>query len=805
MKCNPTFFHGMEGDVELRRWFDKTEMVFGISECAEGKKAKFAAAALQGHALTWWNTKFATMGLEAVNQIPRTEMKQMMTAEFYPAEEVQRMEHEMVKPENVKIDTYIRGLSENIKGGVTSSKPTNLGEAMRMAHKLMEQKLQAKKARDMEGNKRKWENFQSRNSSRGNYKDNSRNQQNNQKKGNARAMTTTPNEGKVPTGPLPLCNRCFVRHIGPCTIQCYNCGKVGHKSRYCKEKNVSTGANAQPIWTCYDYGKQGYIRNHCPKKNNPQGRNASGQAYVIKDADKQGPNVVTDINPDKLDASFEVELANGKVLIEKPSSSVAPKYIERGCQMFVAYATEKKSKEKRLKDVPVIRHFPKVFLDDFSGLPPPRQMKELSVQLQELLEKGFIRPSSSPWGAPVLFVKKKDGSFQMYIDYRLLNKLTIKNRYPLPRIDDLFDQLQGSSMYSKIDLRSGYHQLRIKEEDIPITTFRTRYDHFEFQVMSFGLTNAPAVFMNLMNRVCKPYLDKFIIVFIDDILIYPKDKEEHGEHLKIILELLKKEQLYAKFSMCNFWLDSVQFLGYVIDNKGVHVYPAKIEVIKNWAALTTPTEMRQFLGLAGSYRRSPVCWSEVGDSQLTSPELIREMTEKIVQIKNRLLTARSRQKSYADRRTKPLEFKVGDMVLLKVSPWKGVIRFGKREKLSPRYIGSFKILARVGPVAYTLELPEEFQGIYNTFHVSNLKKCLADENLIVPLDEIQFDDKLHFTEEPVEIVDREVKRLKQSRISIVKVRWNSRRGLEFTWERKDQFIDKYPHLFAEDERANKSN
>ncbi|GJQ93229.1 putative nucleotidyltransferase, ribonuclease H [Tanacetum coccineum] len=191
----------------------------------------------------------------------------------------------------------------------------------------------------------------------------------------------------------------------------------------------------------------------------------------------------------------------------------------------------------------------------------------------------------------------------MCIDYRELNKLTIKNRYPLPRIDDLFDQLQGSSVYSKIDLRSGYHQLRIREEDIPITAFRTRYGHYEFQVMPFGLTNAPAVFMDLMNRVCKPYLDKFVIVFIDDILIYSKNKEEHGEHLKTILNLLRSEKLYAKFSKCDFWLDSVQFLGHVIDSSGVHVDPAKIEAIKNWAAPTTPTEVRQFLGLAGYYRR----------------------------------------------------------------------------------------------------------------------------------------------------------------------------------------------------------
>ncbi|GKA83494.1 putative reverse transcriptase domain-containing protein [Tanacetum coccineum] len=194
----------------------------------------------------------------------------------------------------------------------------------------------------------------------------------------------------------------------------------------------------------------------------------------------------------------------------------------------------------------------------------PSEMKELSEQLKELSDKGFIRPSSSPWGAPVLFVKKKDGSFWMCIDYRELNKLTVKNRYPLPRINDLFDQLQ---------------------------------------VMPFGLTNAPAIFMDLMNRVCKPYLDKFVIVFIDDILIYSKNKQEHEEHLKLILELLKKEELYAKFSKCEFWIPKVQFLGHVIDSEGIHVDPAKIEAIKDWTSPKSPTEIRQFLGLAGYYRR----------------------------------------------------------------------------------------------------------------------------------------------------------------------------------------------------------
>ncbi|GJV93810.1 putative reverse transcriptase domain-containing protein [Tanacetum coccineum] len=215
--------------------------------------------------------------------------------------------------------------------------------------------------------------------------------------------------------------------------------------------------------------------------------------------------------------------------------------------------------------------------------------------------RGFIRPSTSPWGAPVLFVKKKDGSFRMCIDYRELNKLTVKNRYPLPRIDDLFDQLQGSSTYSKIDLRSGYHQLRVRDEDIPKTAFRTRYGHYEFQVMPFGLTNAPAVFMDLMNRVCKPYLDKFVIVFIDDILIYSRNKEEHADHLRIILELLKKEKLYAKFSKCDFWISIVQFLGHVIDSRGIPTLTRKMKQFTNWHRLPHPRSSASSLGRAATY------------------------------------------------------------------------------------------------------------------------------------------------------------------------------------------------------------
>ncbi|GJT08991.1 reverse transcriptase domain-containing protein [Tanacetum coccineum] len=853
------------------------------------------------------------------------------------------------------------------------------------------------------------------------------------------------------------------------------------------------------------------VANNGGQGRGNQGNQARGRAFMLgAEEARQDPNIVTGLEPSDLGFKYEIEIASGQLVeIDK---------VIKGCKLEI---------EGHVFDIDLIPFghgsfdmiidFPEVFPDDLSGLPPireiefrielipgatpvakspyhlaPSEMEELSGQLKELQDKGFIRPSSSPWGAPVLFVKKKDGSFRMCIDFRELNKLTVKNRYPLPRIDDLFDQLQGSQFFSKIDLRSGYHQLRVHEDDIPKTAFRTRYGHFEFTVMPFGLTNAPAIFMDLMNRVCRPYLDKFVIVFIDDILIYSKTQEEHVEHLRLVLELLKKEKLYAKFSKCEFWLREVQFLGHVINGNGIHVDPSKIEAVKNWKAPRTPTEVRSFLGLAGYYRRfiknfskiaksltiltqksktfdwgeeqelafqtlkdklcnapvlalpdgpedfvvycdasgiglgcvlmqrgkviayasrqlkiheqnyttydlelgavvfalkiwrhylygtksviytdhkslqhifsqkelnmrqrrwielfsdydceiryhpgkanvvadalsrkeravdesaglqkgldemieqrsdgtlyyldriwvkaehqrpsgllqqpeipdykiyrlarlylneivsrhgvsisiisdrdsrftsrfwqsmqealgtcldmstayhpqtdgqsertiktledmlracvldfkgswdvhlplvefsynnsyyssmrcalfealygrkccSPIMWTEVGEGQLIRLELVQETTKKILQIKDRLKAARDHQKS--------------------------VVRFGKKGKLAPRFVGPFEIIEKVGPIAYMLDLPKELNCVHDTFHMSNLKKCLADTTLQVPLDEIRVDDKLNFMEEPVEILEREFKKLKCSRIAIFKVRWNSKRGLEFT-------------------------
>nr|GEW01140.1 hypothetical protein [Tanacetum cinerariifolium] len=543
--------------------------------------------------------------------------------------------------------------------------------------------------------------------------------------------------------------------------------------------------------------------------------------------------------------------------------------------------------------------------------------------------------------------------------------------------------------------------LRVCEEDIPKTAFRMRYGHFEFTVMPFGLTNAPAEFMDLMNRVCRLYLDKFVIVFIDDILIYSKYKQEHEVHLKLILELLKKEKLFRKFSKCEFWLQEVHFLGHVVNNEGIHVDPSKIEATKNWKPSKTPTEIRSFLGLARYYRNKVIAYAsrqlkiheknytthdlELGAVELNMrqrrqielfsdydceiryhPEMLKgldkqlkrkedgelflaeqiwvpvygnlrtlimneahatrysvhpgadkmyydqrglywwpEMKKDIAMYVSKCLTC-SKVKAIhqkpsgllqqpeipewkwekiimdfinklprthsghdsiwviVDRLTKSAYFlavredykteklarlyineiiarhdlsiayhletdgqsertikTLEDMLracamqwILEVSDAHSLDRSGrrqatwtrdcprdyrqdcsnkgkiegctrsleKRSKLSPRYVGPFEIVERIGPVAYRFCLPQELVGVHDTFHVSNLKKCLADVNLHLPLDEVKIDDKLHFVEEPIKILDRGVKKLKRRWIPIVKVRWNSRRGPEFTWE-----------------------
>jgi hypothetical protein len=277
-------------------------------------------------------------------------------------------------------------------------------------------------------------------------------------------------------------------------------------------------------------------------------------------------------------------------------------------------------------EVPVVNEFPDVFPEELPGMPPDRDIKfvielkpdtthiyktpyrmatselaELKEHIKELLEKGFIRPSSSPWGAPVIFFPKKDDTQMLCVDYRALNEVTMKNKYLLPRINDLFDQLCGESVFSKIDLRLGHHQLKIRECDILKTAFVSRYGLYEYTVISFGLTNAPSYFMFLMNKVFMEYLDKFVVVFIDDILVYSKSEEEHEEHLRLALQKLRENRLYAKLSKCEFWMKQVAFLGYVISKGGIFVDPSKVQDVLSWNAPTSVSNIQSFLGLAGYY------------------------------------------------------------------------------------------------------------------------------------------------------------------------------------------------------------
>ena len=321
------------------------------------------------------------------------------------------------------------------------------------------------------------------------------------------------------------------------------------------------------------------------------------------------------------------------------SAMQAMRLIRKGCETFLALILDSKRGQVDVEKIPVVKEFPNVFLEELPGIHlerevdlsieivpgtapmsrapyrmAPTEMKELNIQLQELMDKGFIRPSVLPWGAFVLFVKKKDGTLRMCIDYRQINKVTMKNRYPLPRIEDLFYHLKGAGVFSKIDLRLGYYRLRVKDVDVTKTAFRTRYGHYEFLVMPFALTNAPVAFMDLMNRVFRPYVDQFVVVFIDDILVYSKDAQEHEQYLRIVMGTLREKNLYAKLSKCDFFLKKVSFLCHIVSAEGIRVDPINIEVDVNWKPPRNVTKVRSFLGQVGYYRRFVK-----GFSVITSP------------------------------------------------------------------------------------------------------------------------------------------------------------------------------------------
>ncbi|GKA47126.1 putative reverse transcriptase domain-containing protein [Tanacetum coccineum] len=464
------------------------------------------------------------------------------------------------------MEVFIGGLRRSIEGNVTASKPQTLEEAITITQRLMDQVTKHNSVQGTNDHKQKFDDRRTLNNNNNqnnhnNNRNNDHHQQQNRRQETFRAYAVTPTENSMYTGSLTLCKKFTLHHTGPCTVKCKTCNKVGHLTRNCRNKGPATGNNLHPISiTCHSCGEKGHYRNQCPKANN----NAHGRAYLLTDKNAhQDPNVVTD-------TTYDIEMADGNlvgtntviqsctlILLNQPfkidlkpiklgsfdvviSMDWLSKYhariicdekvidnpIDGETLIIRSQVMEKKSNDKRLEDIPVVKEFPEVFPENLLGLPPVCQ-----VEFQINLIPGVAPVALAPYKLALLEMQElsdqlleladRDGSFRMCIDYRELNKLTVKNRYPLPRIDDLFDQLQGSSVYLKIDLRSGYHQLRVRDEDIPKTAFKTRYRHYEFQVMPFDLTNAPAVFMDLMNR----------------------------------------------------------FLGHIIDSQGIHIDPVKIEAI----------------------------------------------------------------------------------------------------------------------------------------------------------------------------------------------------------------------------------
>nr|GEW73987.1 hypothetical protein [Tanacetum cinerariifolium] len=824
IKCDPLPFNGTEGAIDLCQWFKKLESVFQISECKEKDRVKFAMATLRGRALTRWNGRTKAMGIEAANNTPWSEVRKWMTEEFCPRSVIQRIKQElynlrmkgmdidaytnrfhelallcpkMVEPEAVKVEQYLR---------------------VRLAYQLARQLIQDKADEATKGEKRKGE------GDRGSHGNNrcEHNRRQNQKRGNAWAMTNVlPNNNET-------CQKCKnKRHARDCW-KCTKCGKLGHKTKRCRISKMN----------CYNCQEKGHRKRDCPKLGkNGQGGNNRGGAYQLGAVNAQeNPRVVTgtfllnnhyvtvlfdsgadrsfvstkfstliNIKPIEIDTSYEVEMADGKIVstnvlkgctlnLLNHSFLIDLMVIELGSfdvvigmdwlskndaailcgvkkvriplknKALIIKVTGTVSKEKRVEDVPVIRDFPEVFPEDLPGLPPPRQvkfridlipgatpvarapyrlapseLKELSEQLKELSEKGYYRRFIKEFSLipkpltkltqknkPFIWGSNEEEAFQ-----------TLKRKLCSAPILSLPEESEDFVVYCDASLKRFGAVLMQCEKVITYASRQLRKNEENYTTHDLELGAANVVADALSRKDKEPIRVRALVVAVHSNL---------PEQIRSAqAEACKKENIGAK--------------GFVGKGEPFEVRADEFSYNNNYHA---SIKAAPFEALYGRKCRSPVCWSEVGDAQLTGLELIRETTKMIVQIKNRLLAASSRQKSYADVRCKPLEL---------------------------------EILSRIGPVAYKLDLPQELHGIHNTFHVWNLKKCLADEELVIPLDEEKIDDKLHFIKEPVKIMNQEVKQLKQSQIPIVKVRWNSKRGPEYTWEREDQMWKKYLHLF----------